>query len=107
MKIKDIKSGGWVRFRFDDGKTKTVEIAKVKEFYYHRGYTNGYGFSFENNDFNPLFERKDFKYADDVADLIKETERIVEIRGHYLICDAFTKDEFVKKYGAKNETREN
>lgn len=107
MKIKDIKAGGWARFSYDDGKTQTPEIAKVKEFKYDRRYANGYCFYFDNCDFGYLFERKDFKYSDDVAELIKKTERIVEIRGHYLICKSFTKDEFIKKYGEKNEIRAN
>lgn len=107
MKIKDIKPGGWVRFSYDDGKTQTAEIAKVKEFHYDRRYANGYGFRFENNNYCPLFDRKDFKYSDNVAELIKNTERIVEMRGHYLICKSFTKDKFIKKYGDKNEIRTN
>ena len=106
MKIKDIKAGGWVRFSYDDGGMQTAEIAKVKEFHYDRTHTNGYEFRFENRSYGELFERKDFKYADDVADLIKERERIVEIKGSYLVCNALTKDEFIKKYGAKNETKE-
>ena len=107
MKIKDIKAGGWVRFTYDDSEIPAAELAKVKEFHYDRRYANGYGFRFENCDYGSLFERNDFKYSDDVADLIKKTERIVEIMGHFLICESFTKDEFIKKYGAKNETRAN
>lgn len=104
MKIKDIKAGGWVRFNYDDGEMQAVEIAKVKEFHYDREYANGYCFRFENSDIGSLFERKEFKYSDDVTDLIKKTERVVEIKGSFLVCKSLTKDEFIKKYGAKNET---
>lgn len=97
MKIKDIKAGGWVRYILDDG----VGLAKVREFEYDKSYVNGYCFRFEGQDCGLLFERKDFKYSDNVADLIKKGERVLELKNHYFICDSFTKDEFVKKFGGK------
>lgn len=100
MKIKDIKAGGWVRYISDDD---AIELSKVREFKYDKTIANGYCFYFEGEDWGSLFERKDFKYSDNVADLIKRGERVIELQGHYFICNAFTKDEFIKKYGAKNE----
>lgn len=95
MKIKDIKAGGWVRYIYGDA----IELAKVREFNYDKKYTNGYSFSFEGRDYGVLFERKDFKYSDNVADLIRKGERVIELKNHYFICNSFTKDEFVKKFG--------
>lgn len=95
MKIKDIKAGGWVRYIFDN----TIVLAKVREFEYDKTIANGYRFRFEGKDCGLLFERKDFKYSDNVAELIKKGERVIELNNHYFICNSFTKDEFVKKFG--------
>ena len=97
MRIKDIKAGGWVRYISDDA----IELAKVREFKYDKTIANGYCFRFEGEDWGLLFERKDFKYSDNVADLIRKGERVLEIKNHYFICNSFTKDEFVKKFGGK------
>lgn len=97
MRIKDIKAGGWVRYISDDA----IELAKVRKFEYDRSYANGYCFWFEGQDWGSLFKRKDFKYSNNVADLIKKRERVIELKGHYFICNAFTKDEFVEKFGGK------
>lgn len=97
MSPKDIKVGGWVRYTSDDA----IELAKVKEFEYDRSYANGYCFRFEGRDYGLLFERKDFKYSDNVANLIRKGERVLELKNHYFICNSFTKDEFVKKFGVE------
>lgn len=97
MKIKDIKAGGWVRYISDDA----IELAKVRDFRYDKECINGYGFYFEGRDYGLLFRRKDFKYSDNVADLIRKGEKVVEIKKHYFICNSFTKDEFVKKFGGR------
>lgn len=94
MKIKDIKAGGWVRY-ISDG---AIELAKVREFKYYKGITNGYCFDFEGQDYSSLFERGTFNYSDNVADLIKKGEVIIELRGHCIICNSYTKDEFVEKF---------
>lgn len=95
MKIKDIKAGGWVRFKWDGDE----ELAKVREFKYDRTIANGYIFHFEEYDCGLCFERKDFKYSDNVANLIKKGERVLGLNNHYYICSSFTKDEFVEKFG--------
>ena len=46
-------------------------------------------------------EYEDFKYSDDVADLIKKDERITKIQGHYILGKSFSKEEFIKE--VKNE----
>lgn len=97
MKIKDIKPGGWVRYILDDG----VELAKVREFKHDKRYANGYCFRFEGHVYGSLLKREDFKYSDNVADLIKKGERVIELKNHYFICNSFTKDEFVKKFGGE------
>lgn len=97
MRIKDIKPGGWVRYTCGNA----VELAKVQEFEYDRECLNGYCFRFEGQDYGSLFERKDFEYSDNVADLIGEEERVVELKNHYLICNSFAKDEFVKRLEVK------
>lgn len=97
MRIKDIKVGGWVRYAFGD----TVELAKVREFEYDKRYTNGYCFHFEGQYYGRLFERKEFKYSDNVADLIKKDECIVKIQGHYMLGKSFSKEDFIKE--VKNE----
>lgn len=97
MKIKDIKAGGWVRYISDDA----IELAKVREFKYDKTFANGYCFRFEGYDWGILFERKQFKYSNNVADLIKKGERVLEIKNHYFICNSFTKDEFVEKFGGE------
>lgn len=96
MKIKDIKAGGWIRYICSDGD---IELARVEEFRYEKGYTNGYCFDLRCHEYGLLLERGDFKYSDNVADLIKKGERVVEIKNRYFICDAFTKDEFIKHFG--------
>ncbi len=101
MKIKDIKPGGWVRY-ISGGAN---ELAKVREFEYDKRCVNGYCFRFEGQDYGSLFERKEFEYSDDVADLIREGERVIELKGHYLICNTFTKDEFLKSLEMENEQR--
>lgn len=93
MKIKDIKAGGWVRYISDDA----IELAKVREFEYDKRYSNGYCFRFEGREYGTLFRRRDFKYSDNVADLIRKGERVLELKNHYFICESFTKDEFVEK----------
>lgn len=97
MKIGDIKPGGWVRYTLEG----SVELAKVREFAYYKKCANGYCFRFEGQDYGSLFEREDFKYSDNVADLIKKGERVIELKNHYFICNSFTKDEFIKKFGDK------
>lgn len=97
MKIENIKAGVWARYKSDDA----IELAKVRDFRYDKGYSNGYCFHFEGRDYGLLFERKDFKYSDNVADLIEKGERVVELKNHYFICNSFTKDEFVKKFGGE------
>lgn len=97
MRVKDIKAGGWVRY-YSDG---AIELAKVRKFEYDRRYANGYCFWFEGQDCGSLFERKDFKCSNNVSDLIRKGERVVELQGRYFICNAFTKDEFVGKFGGK------
>ena len=97
MKIKDIKAGGWVRYISDDG----IELAKVRDFKHYKEYTNGYCFYFEGQDYGSLFERKEFKYSDNVADLFRKGERVIELKNHYFICNSFTKEEFVKKFGGE------
>lgn len=96
MRIKDIKAGGWVRFKWDGDE----ELAKVKEFSYTREYVNGYAFRFEGYDCGLCFERKDFKYSNNVANLIKKGERVLGLDNHYYFANSFTKDEFVKKIGS-------
>lgn len=97
MKIKDIKAGGWVRYISNDG----IVLAKVREFSYDKEVVNGYCFYFDGEDYGLLFERKEFKYSDNVADLIKKGERVLEVNNHYFICNSFTKNEFVKKFGGE------
>ena len=97
MKIKDIKPGGWVRY-VSGG---TDELARIREFEYDKKYVNGYCFRFEGQEYGLLLEREDFKYSDNVADLIRKGEGVVELRGHYFICNSFTKDEFAKKFGGE------
>ena len=94
MRIKDIKPGGWIRY--NDG-SDCPEIGKIAIFRYDKGYTNGYYFHMEGQDGGRLFERKDFKYSDNVADLIKKDERVIKILGHYLLGKSFSKEEFVKE----------
>lgn len=98
MKIKDIRPGGWIRYNDDSG---APEIGKVTAFSYDKNYANGYCFQIEGEDYGLLFERKDFKYSDNVADLIKEDERAVKIQGHYMLGKSFSKKEFIKE--VKNE----
>lgn len=98
MSIKDIKPGGWIRYNDDSG---VPEIGKVTAFKYDRKYANGYCFHLEGHDYGRLYERKDFKYSDDVADLIKKDERITKIQGHYILGKSFSKEEFIKE--VKNE----
>lgn len=98
MRIKDIKPGGWIRY--NDG-SDCPELGKVVAFGYDKGYTNGYCFHLEGQDYGRFFERKEFKYSDDVADLIKKDERVIKIAGHYMLGKSFSKEDFIK--GAKNE----
>lgn len=100
MKIKDIKAGGWIRFTSDD----VAELAKIQKFDYDKTYTNGYCFYLDGRDCGLLFERKEFEYSDNVADLIKKGESVVVLENHYLICNFFTKDEFIKSLEVINET---
>ena len=101
MRIKDIKPGGWIRYNDD---SDAPEIRKIVAFKYDKGYTNGYGFFLEGEAFGRLFGRKDFKYSDDVADLVKKDERVMKIQGHYMIGKSFSKEEFVKE--VKNDARQ-
>ena len=94
MRIKDIKPGGWIRYNDDSG---TPELGKVARFEYDKECVNGYCFFLEGRGYGLLFERKEFKYSDNVADLIKKDERIVKIHGHYMLGKSFSKEEFVKE----------
>ncbi|WP_407457186.1 hypothetical protein [Fibrobacter sp.] len=98
MRIKDIKPGGWIRYNDASG---TPEIGKVTAFEYDKKCTNNYCLYLEGQDYGRLFERKDFKYSDDVADLIKKDERVIKIAGHYMLGKSFSKEEFIKE--VKNE----
>lgn len=98
MRIKDIKPGGWIRY---NDASDTPEIGKVIAFEYDKRYTNGYCFHLEGQDYGRLYERKDFKYSDNVADLIKKDERVVKIAGHYMLGKSFSKEEFIEE--VKNE----
>nr|DAQ04080.1 MAG TPA: hypothetical protein [Caudoviricetes sp.] len=97
MKIKDMKAGGWVRYSHDD----VIELAKVQKFIYDKEFANGYCFYFEGHGYGLTFERKEFEYSNNVADLIKKKERVSKVNKYYYICDSFTKDEFVEKFGEK------
>lgn len=97
MRIKDIKPGGWIRYNRHNDDSDTPEIGKIVTFRYYKGYTNGYCFHLEGHDYGRLFERKDFKYSDNVADLIKKDECIVKIQGHYMLGKSFSKEEFIKE----------
>lgn len=98
MRIKDIKPGGWIRY---NNGSNTSEIRKVVAFKYEKDCVNGYGFFLEDMGYGLLFERKDFKYSDNVADLIKKDERVMKVQGHYILGKSFSKEEFVKE--VKNE----
>lgn len=100
MKIKDIKPGGWIRY---NDKSDNPELGKVTAFRYDNDCINGYCFYLEGQDYGRLFERKDFKYSDNVADLIKKDERVMKIQGHYMLGKSFSKEEFIKE--VKNERR--
>lgn len=93
MRIKDIKAGGWVRTGDSIGRP---ELLKVTSFSYDRSCVNGYCFHFRGLDYGLLLERKDFKYSDNVEDLIKKNERVLEYEGKYIICNGYSKDEFIK-----------
>lgn len=94
MKIKDIKSGGWIRYNDDSG---TPELGKVTRFDYDKRCVNGYCFHLERQDYGSLFERKDFKYSNNVADLIKKDERVMKIQGHYMLGKNLSREEFIKE----------
>lgn len=96
MRIKDIKAGGWVRTGDNIGRP---ELLKVTSFSYDRSFVNGYCFHFRGLDYGLLFERKDFKYSDKVGDLIKKNERVLEYKGNYIICNGYSRDEFIKLCG--------
>lgn len=98
MRIKDIKSGGWIRY---NDASDTPELGKVARFEYDKRFVNGYCFYLEKHDYGRLFGRKEFKYSDNVADLIKKDERVIKIAGHYMLGKSFSKEEFVKE--VKNE----
>lgn len=98
MKIKDIKPGGWIRY---NDASDAPELGKVARFEYDKRCVNGYCFHLKGQDYGILFERKDFKYSDDVADLIKKDERVIKIQGHYMLGKSFSKEEFIKE--VKNE----
>ena len=98
MRIENIKSGGWLRY---NGNSGCPEIRKVTAFSYDKNYVNGYRFHLEGEDYGLLFKREDFKYSDNVADLIKKDERIVKNHGHYMLGKSFSKEEFIKE--VKNE----
>lgn len=100
MKIKDIKTGGWIRY--NDG-SEIPEIGKIIAFRYDRGYANGYYFHLEGQDYGRCFERKEFKYSDNVSDLIKKDERVVKIQGHYMLGKSFSKEEFAKEMENENK----
>lgn len=94
MKIKDIKPGGWIRYNDD---SDCPEIGKIVKFRYHKGFTNGYCFRLEGHDCGRLYERKDFKYSGNVANLIKKDERVMKIQGHYMLGKSFSKEEFIEE----------
>lgn len=94
MRIKDIRPGGWIRYNED---SDTPEIGKITNFGYYKGFANGYCFRLEGQDYDRLYGRKDFKYSDNVADLIKKDERVMKIRGHYILGKSLSKEEFVKE----------
>ena len=98
MRIKDIKPGGWIRY---NDNSNCPEVGKIVLFRYDKECINGYCFYLEGEDCGLLFERKDFKYSDDVADLIRKDERVMKIQGHYMLGKSFSKEEFIKE--AKNE----
>ena len=102
MRIKDIKPGGWIRYNDGSG---TSEIRKVVSFKYDKGYTNGYGFFLEGLDYGRLFERKDFKYSDNIADLIKKDERVMKIADHYMLGKILSKEEFIKEVKNEKQTK--
>lgn len=101
MRIEDIKPGGWIRYNDD---SDCPEIGKIIAFSYDKGYTNGYCFHLEEQDYGRLFGRKDFKYSNDVADLIKKDERVMKIQGHYILGKSFSKEEFIKEVKNDNKT---
>lgn len=104
MKIKDIKPGGWIRYNDYSGIPEIApELGKVTKFEHDKRYANGYYFHLEGQDYGRFFERKEFKYSDDVADLIKKDERVIKIAGHYMLGKSFSKEEFIKEM--KNEAK--
>lgn len=92
MRIKDIKAGGWVRTK----TTKWPELYRVTEFRYDRSVVNGYIFHFQGVDCGLMFERNEFKYSENVGDLIKKDEQILERDGEFIICKGYSRDEFIK-----------
>lgn len=94
MRIKDIKPGGWIRYNDD---SDNPEIRKIVTFSYDKDCVNGYGFFLEGMSYGLLFERKEFKYSDNIADLIKKDERVMKIAGHYMLGKSFSKEEFIKE----------
>lgn len=94
MRIKNIKPGGWIRY---NGELDNPEIGKVTAFEYDKKYINGYCFHLDGQNYGILFERKDFKYSDNVADLIKKDERVMKIAGHYVLVKSFSKEDFIKE----------
>lgn len=94
MRIEDIKPGGWIRY---NNGSDCPEIGKIAIFRYDKGVTNGYCFHLEGQDYGRMFERKDFKYSDNVADLIKKDERVVKVQGHYMLGKSFSKEEFIEE----------
>ena len=101
MRIKDMKPGGWIRYNDD---SDFPEIGRIVTFEYNKSFVNGYCFHLEGQDYGRLYERKEFKYSDNVADLIKEDERVIKISGHYILGKGFSKEEFIKE--VMNESKD-
>lgn len=48
-----------------------------------------------------MFKREEFKYSNNVVNLIKEEEGVIEVNGRYYVGNYIAKSEFVKKFGGE------